>query len=109
MFLEHRFFVRHVGVLEGELKVQVGENTFRVEANSLVHLPKDIQYACQNIGTGLARSRTLMVMSGLEKLFEQVGTPGTDLSRPPSFEEDLDKLLAVASKIRRSLPDSRRI
>jgi quercetin dioxygenase-like cupin family protein len=79
-------------VLEGELEVQVGENTFRAGAGSFVHLPKDIQHAYQNVGTGPARFLTLMVPGGLEKFFEEVGKPGTvDVSSPPPFEEeDLD-------------------
>ncbi len=86
-------------VLEGELEVQVGENTFRSRAGSFVHLPRDIQHAYQNVGTGPARFLTLMVPAGLEKFFEEVGKPATDQSSPPPFEEeDIDKLLAVAPK-----------
>ena len=86
-------------VLEGELEVQVGENTFRAAAGSFVHLPKDIQHAYQNVGTGPARFLTLMVPSGLERFFEEVGKPATDRSSPPPFgEEDIDELLAVAPK-----------
>ena len=86
-------------VLEGELEVQVGENTFRAEAGSFVHLPRDIQHAYQNVGKGPARFLTLMVPGGLEKFFEEVGKPATDLSSQPAFEEeDIDELLAVAPK-----------
>jgi quercetin dioxygenase-like cupin family protein len=96
-------------VLEGELEVQVGENTFRAGAGSFVHLPKGIQHAYQNVGTGPARFLTLIVPAGLEKFFEEVGKPGTDLSSPPPFEEeDLEKLLAVAPSYGAQilLPDS---
>jgi quercetin dioxygenase-like cupin family protein len=96
-------------VLEGELEVQVGENTFRARAGSFVHLPKGIQHAYQNVGTGPARFLTLIVPAGLEKFFEEVGKPGTDLSSPPPFEEeDLEKLLAVAPSYGAQilLPDS---
>lgn len=86
-------------MLEGELEVQVSENTFRAEAGSFIHLPKDIQHAYQNVGTGPARFLTLMVPGGLEKFFEEVGKTATDLSTPPPFgEEDIDELLAVAPK-----------
>jgi|SRR5215203_5019452 len=96
-------------VLEGELEVQVGENTFRAGAGSFVHLPKGIPHAYENIGTGPARFLTLMVPGGLEKFFEEVDKPGTDLSSPPPFEEeDLDKFLAVAPRYGAEilLPDS---
>jgi quercetin dioxygenase-like cupin family protein len=86
-------------VLEGELEVMVGESTFRASAGSFVHLPKDIAHAYENVGPGPARFLTLMVPAGLEKLFAEVGKPGSDVSSPPPFEEeDIDKLLALAPK-----------
>jgi len=95
-------------VLEGELEVQVGESTFRANAGSFVHLPKGIPHAYQNIGTGPARFLTLMVPGGLETFFEDLGKPGTELSSPPPFEEDLAKFLAVAPRYGAEilLPDS---
>jgi quercetin dioxygenase-like cupin family protein len=86
-------------VLEGELQVMVGESTFRANAGSFVHLPKDIAHAYENVGTGPARFLTLMVPAGLEKLFAEVGKPGSDVSSPPPLEEeDIDKLLTLAPK-----------
>lgn len=67
-------------VLEGELEVQVGENTFRAEAGSFVHLPKGIVHTYENVSTEPARFLTLMVPAGLEKFFEEVGKPGSDAS-----------------------------
>ena len=51
-------------VLEGELEVSVGENTFRAGAGSFVHLPKVLLHSYQNVGTGPARFLTLMVPAG---------------------------------------------
>src|SRR5918994_7212658 len=86
-------------VLEGELEVMVGESTFRASAGSFVHLPKDIAHAYENVGTEPARFLTLIVLAGLEKLFEEVGKPGSDVSSQPPFEEkDIEKLLTVAPK-----------
>jgi hypothetical protein len=46
-----------------------------------------------------------MVPAGLEKFFEEVGKPGTDLSSPPPFEEvDIDRLLAAAPKYGVEIP-----
>ena len=84
-------------VLEGELEVSVGESRFRVGAGSFVHLPKGVLHSYQNVGTAPARFLTLMVPAGLERFFEEIGKPGTDLSSQPPFEEeDIDRLLAVA-------------
>jgi quercetin dioxygenase-like cupin family protein len=86
-------------VLEGELEVMVGETTFRAGAGSFVHLPKDIPHTYENVGTGPARFLTLIVPAGLERFFEEVGKPGSDVSSPPPFEEeDIEKLLTVAPK-----------
>ena len=86
-------------VLEGELEVMVGETTFRAGTGSFVRLPKDIPHAYENVGTGPARFLTLMVPAGLEKFFEEVGRPGSDVSSPPPFEEeDIEERLAVAPK-----------
>ncbi len=47
----------------------------------------------------------MIVPAGLEKVFEEVGKPGTDLSSPPPFEEaDVDRLLAVAPKYGAEIP-----
>ena len=92
-------------VLEGELEVSVGESRFRVGAGSFVHLPKGVLHSYQNVGTAPAAFLTLMVPAGLEKVFEGVGKPGTDLSSPPPFEEvDIDRLLAAAPKYGVEIP-----
>jgi hypothetical protein len=76
-----------------------GGTSFRAGTGSFVHLPKDIPHAYENVGTGRARFLTLMVPAGLEKLFEEVGKPGGDVSSPPPFEEeDIGRLLALAPK-----------
>ncbi len=86
-------------VLEGELEILVGEDTFRASAGSFVHLPKGVRHGYKNVGTGPARFLTLIVPAGLEKFFEEVGKPGTDLSSPPPFEEeDIEKFLALAPR-----------
>ena len=46
-------------MLDGELEVMVGENTFRASTGSFVHLPKDIPHAYENVGAGPARFLTL--------------------------------------------------
>ena len=86
-------------VLEGELEILVGEETFRASSGSFVHLPKGVRHAYKNVGSAPARFLTLIVPAGLEKYFEEVGKPGTDLVSPPPFEEeDIERLLALAPK-----------
>jgi mannose-6-phosphate isomerase-like protein (cupin superfamily) len=86
-------------VLEGELEILVGEDTFRVEAGSFVQLPKGVWHTYKNVGMRPARFLTLMVPAGVEKFFEEVGKPATDPSSPPPFgEEDIERFLAVAPR-----------
>lgn len=92
-------------VLEGELEVSVGERTLAAGAGSYVHLPRGILHSYTNPGPGHARFLTLMVPAGLEKFFEAVGKPGTDPHSPPPFgEEDLEKLVVVASEFGVEIP-----
>ncbi len=92
-------------VLEGELEVTVGEDTARMGAGSFAHLPRGVLHAYENVGEGPARFLTLVVPAGLERFFEEVGKPGTDLSSPPSFgEEEVQELLAAAPKYGIEIP-----
>jgi len=86
-------------VLEGELEILVGEDTFRASAGSFVRLPKGVRHTYKNVGMRPARVLALIVPAGLEKFFEEVGKPATDPSSPPPFEEeDIERLLAVAPR-----------
>jgi mannose-6-phosphate isomerase-like protein (cupin superfamily) len=92
-------------VLEGELEIMVGEDRFMAAAGSFVHLPKGLIHSYRNVGPGPARFLTLVVPAGLEKFFEEVGQPGTDLSSPPPFgDEDIDRLLAAAPRYGLEIP-----
>jgi glyoxylate utilization-related uncharacterized protein len=86
-------------VLEGELEILVGEDRFKAGTGTFVHLPKGVLHSYRNVGSTPARFLTLLVPAGLEKYFEEVGKPGSDISSPPPFEEeDIDRLLAAAPK-----------
>ena len=86
-------------VLEGELEILVGEDTFRASAGSFVRLPKGVRHTYKNVDMRPARVLALIVPAGLEKFFEEVGKPGTDLSSPPPFEEeDIERFLALAPR-----------
>lgn len=94
-----------VWVLEGELKFLIGEATFRAGVGSFVHVPKGTLHTYENAGTGPARFLTLMVPAGLEKFFEEVGKPGTNLSSPPPLDDaEIEKLLATAPKYGIEIP-----
>ena len=56
-------------VLEGELEIRVGEETFTAGAGSFIHLPRGVTHSYQNVGTGLARFLTFLAPAGLERFF----------------------------------------
>jgi quercetin dioxygenase-like cupin family protein len=74
-------------VLEGELSFQVGEKTFTAKAGDVVNVPKGETHGWRNIGTTPARAIVTASPSGVENLFEAVGTPGT--STPPPVNEKI--------------------
>ena len=83
----------------------MGEDKIGASAGSFVHFPRGVNHTYKNVGATPARFLTLMVPAGLEKFFEEVGKPGTDLSTPPPFgEEDVEKLLAVAPNYGAEIP-----
>ncbi|MFD1732016.1 cupin domain-containing protein [Deinococcus malanensis] len=93
-------------VLEGRLDIRVGEQRFTVEVGSFVHLPRDVIHSHIDVGTEPARFLTWIVPAGLERFFKEVGTPGTDVSSPPPFDEDAINRLLGLPRVRDRSPDS---
>ena len=83
----HKRENKAIWVIEGKLEVAVGKATFRAGAGTFVHLPRGIPHAFQNVSAGPARFLTLIVPAGLERFFEEVGKPESDVSSPPPSEE----------------------
>lgn len=85
-------------ILEGELEITAGDETYRATAGSFVHLPRGVPHAYRNVGAGAARFLTLMVPAGLERFFQDVGKPALDSTTPPALaDEDLERLVEVAA------------
>jgi quercetin dioxygenase-like cupin family protein len=86
-------------VLEGELEITAGQQTFVAQAGSFVHLPRDVPHTYKNVGPGPARFLTLMAPAGLEQFFREVGSPDTGSSTPPPFgDREIQRLLEAAPK-----------
>ncbi len=87
-------------VLEGELDFMVEGETVKARAGSFLYIPRGTLHTYRNVGSGPARYLGMVTPAGLEKFFEEVSVPATsETSSPPPFEEeDLQRLLAVASK-----------
>jgi mannose-6-phosphate isomerase-like protein (cupin superfamily) len=86
-------------VLEGELEFRVAEDILKVGAGSWLFVQKGTLHTYKNSGTQPAKYLGVLTPAGIEKFFEEVSVPAVDRSSPPPFDqEDLDRLLASASK-----------
>jgi quercetin dioxygenase-like cupin family protein len=84
-------------VLEGSFEFLAGDRWIEASPGSFVHVPKGSLHTLKNAGDEVGRLLTLVVPAGLERFFEEVGEPGTDVSSPPG-PPDVDKLLATAAR-----------
>ena len=87
-------------VLEGQLQFMVADDTLQeVGAGSWLFVQKGTLHSYKNVGTRPAKYLVVHTPAGIEKFFEEVSVPAMDRPSPPPFEqEDLDRLLASASK-----------
>ncbi len=84
-------------ILEGKVLFEADGRTMEAAAGSWVTLPRGTRHSFKNVGETTARLLIVVHPSGLEKFFQEVGTPATDeLAGPPP--PDIDKLLAVAPR-----------
>jgi mannose-6-phosphate isomerase-like protein (cupin superfamily) len=93
--LEDEVFV----ILEGELLVTVAGRTLPAPVGTVISVPKGTQHSYAVVGTTPVRMLFLYVPAGMEKMFEEIGTPAQPgVAAPPVSEEDVAKLLSVAAK-----------
>lgn len=87
-------------VLEGEFEFLDRDRWIKAGAGSFVHVPKGTLHTLKNSGEEVGRLLTLVVPAGLDKFFEEAGTPGTDVSSPPPppGPEDIEKMLMSAER-----------
>ncbi|MBI2486598.1 MAG: quercetin 2,3-dioxygenase [Deltaproteobacteria bacterium] len=86
-------------VLDGEFSFLYIDRTFTATAGSFVHIPKGTLHTFNNVGTAPGRVLVIITPAGLEKLFEEIGEPVTDMSSPPPFNPaTIEKLLVLAPK-----------
>lgn len=84
-------------VLEGEFEFLAGDRWIKAAPGSFVHVPKGSLHTLKNAGDRVGRLLTFVVPAGLDRFFEEVGEPGTDISSPPG-PPDVEKLLKTAER-----------
>ena len=87
-------------VLEGEITLQIGDETSIVGAGMFANMPVGVPHSFKNESDRLAKMLISVAPAGLEQMFFEVGVPvvqGATTAAPPTKEE-IEKLLAVAPR-----------
>ena len=88
---------RIVFVLEGDLTVRVGEDTFSAAPGSFVFCPRDVPHLL-TLHSEQARTLTLVTPGGLESFFIELGEPAPGRRTLPDElpEPDLERVVTLA-------------
>ncbi len=96
-------------VLEGEYEFLVDGRTFKVEAGSLLYVPRGALHAHKNVGKGVGRMLLTQTPGGLYELFfEEIGKP-VDGDRVALVFEDqhaAERIVEVAATYGIEIPPS---
>jgi quercetin dioxygenase-like cupin family protein len=85
-------------VLDGQLHVTCGEQTWTADRGSFVFLPRGIPHAFSVVGTEGANLLQITSPAGFEQFAAEAGEPATTATLPPEGEPNIPKLLAAAAK-----------
>jgi hypothetical protein len=87
-------------ILGGSLSFWLADQKFTCAAGSLIIAPPGLPHAFKNEGDTPARALALITPAGLEKFFEEVGSPIKKGSAAPEegAPKDLERVIATAPK-----------
>ena len=98
----HAGFQESFYVIEGEIEVKSEVSTYTAVKGSFVTIPKGgIVHCFKNKTDQIAHILCIVVPSGLEAFFKEIGrpvAPGTFLAPPPMDEEAMKKILPIVEK-----------
>ena len=98
----HAAFQESFYVMEGEVVVKTKEQTYTARKSDFVRIPLGgVAHDFKNLSDTTAHLLCILVPSGLEKFFQEIGKPvpfGEFLSPPPMGPEDQKKIEAIAEK-----------
>lgn len=86
-------------VLDGELRVQVGDATHEAPTGTTVFAPRGLAHSF-SVDSSLARFLILTTPAGFEQWFFETGTPATAPTLPPPDTEvpDIPRVIAALQK-----------
>jgi mannose-6-phosphate isomerase-like protein (cupin superfamily) len=87
-------------VLDGELTVRCGQQTFRAGPGAYVFAPRGVPHTFVVEGARPGRLLTLLTPAGSEAFFAEAGRPATGPGLPPSasLAPALDRLAEIAAR-----------
>lgn len=98
----HAAFQESFYVMEGEVVVKTKEQTYTARKGDFVRIPLGgVAHDFKNLSDTTAHLLCILVPSGLEKFFQEIGKPvpfGEFLPPPPMEPEDRKKIEAIAEK-----------
>ncbi len=86
-------------ILEGEMSVNCGDQTWTATAGSFVFLPKGIQHGFTVISSGPLRGLQLTSPAGFERFISDAGEPAQSMTLPNPSAPDIPRLLRAAESI----------
>lgn len=81
-------------LLDGDLLIQKGEQTFQATAGSCVQFPKGLAHTYKNIGARPAKLLVIVTPGGYEKFFEAMSQVSVPTDGPP----DMAQVMQVAQR-----------
>lgn len=98
----HADFQESFYVIDGEIEVQTETQTYTARKGAFVNIPLGgVVHSFKNKAATPAHLLCVVVPSGLEKFFQEIGQPvqsGTFLPPPAMEPEDLKRLQGIAEK-----------
>ena len=89
-------------IIDGEIEVRSEASTYIARKGSFVNIPKGgIVHCFKNKTDQVAHLLCMVIPSGLEELFMEIGRPvaaGTFLPPPEMDHESIEKLIAIAER-----------
>jgi quercetin dioxygenase-like cupin family protein len=86
-------------ILEGQLRVSCGEQTWTVGPGDFVMMPRGIPHTCATLGAGGARLLQITSPAGFEKFIGEGGESAAEPAvPPPPREADFARILSAIPK-----------
>ena len=85
-------------VLEGQLRVTCGEQTWTVGPGDFVMMPRGVAHTCSTVGDGSARLLQITSPAGFERFIAEAGEPAAEPVVPPPGAPDIARLLRATAK-----------